>query len=243
MNFKNLRQHFYRSDVFGLALSILGTLLIAFAFGELPFFEGYAYYGNSIYRDAYFLHPSWFKIGIILLILGFIFQLIEKTVKPTMKMNNKTILLTLIAVFIIGFLNSFIWGKYLSFLIYLVGKEWKMLFAQNLNVFFDIISTIILIATVIYIAKQSSATKKLADATLMPKVAFGLLSGFPQSPGNEIERWKKLGTQITLSNYSEFPVWVWNKISIKINNKSYEESLGVRLDGEYSWQLNPHSSI
>jgi hypothetical protein len=70
----------------GLTLNIIGTLLVAYAFGALPFFEGYAWYKNPItgsisnYRDAYFIHPKGFYIGIALLVIGFFLQL-----KPKLK--------------------------------------------------------------------------------------------------------------------------------------------------------------
>ena len=64
----------------GLILNIVGTLLIAFSFSVLDsknFGDG----GST--PDAkgreceisYFSHPRYFKTGVVLLVLGFIFQL------------------------------------------------------------------------------------------------------------------------------------------------------------------------
>ena len=74
-------KQFINANNIGLTLNIVGTLLVAYAFGELPFDEGYAFLRNPItgqtsyFRDAYFVHPAFFSIGIVLILLGFIFQL------------------------------------------------------------------------------------------------------------------------------------------------------------------------
>lgn len=64
----------------GLALNIVGTLLIAYSFGvfDRTDFGAGGYTTDSKGRKheiAYFIHPKWFRIGIVLLILGFLLQL------------------------------------------------------------------------------------------------------------------------------------------------------------------------
>jgi hypothetical protein len=61
----------------GIALNIIGTLLIAFAFGKFPKEFGGSTTGTDgkEYPFSYLLHPLWFKFGVGILILGFILQL------------------------------------------------------------------------------------------------------------------------------------------------------------------------
>ena len=64
------------SDI-GITLNILGTLLIALAFGKFPKEFGGSTTGTDgkEYPFSYLLHPTWFKFGVGILLLGFIFQL------------------------------------------------------------------------------------------------------------------------------------------------------------------------
>ena len=60
----------------GLFLNIVGTTLVAFSFGKNLYG---AYQSDESGRKVYlasFLHPNWFKLGIILLGIGFVLQLI-----------------------------------------------------------------------------------------------------------------------------------------------------------------------
>ena len=67
------------SDI-GLFINILGTLLIAYTFGVLDP-RNFGAGGSTSDRKnrereiAYFSHPKWFKIGILLLVIGFLLQL------------------------------------------------------------------------------------------------------------------------------------------------------------------------
>ena len=62
----------------GIILNLIGTILIAFSFGSYPDKNSAPYtindQGGKKYI-AYFNYPNLFKIGIALLLLGFISQL------------------------------------------------------------------------------------------------------------------------------------------------------------------------
>ena len=65
-------------DKIGLILNIIGTLLVAFAFGILKEDTTRMGIGNGkFYKFVYFLHRKFFYNGICFLILGFILQLIN----------------------------------------------------------------------------------------------------------------------------------------------------------------------
>lgn len=55
-------------------LSIIGTLLLAFSIGSKV--EGGSTVGSNGKRHnfVYFLHPLWFKFGIVFVIIGFLLQ-------------------------------------------------------------------------------------------------------------------------------------------------------------------------
>lgn len=61
----------------GLVLNIIGTLLIAFAFGKHPKGFGGTTSGEDgkEYHFSYLVHPLWFRIGVGILIFGFLIQL------------------------------------------------------------------------------------------------------------------------------------------------------------------------
>ncbi|OGM93377.1 hypothetical protein A2333_02165 [Candidatus Wolfebacteria bacterium RIFOXYB2_FULL_49_7] len=64
----------------GLFLNIAGTLLITYALGDFP--DGGTFErldGGTQYGIVYFKNPFQFKLGIILLIIGFFFQLTPKS--------------------------------------------------------------------------------------------------------------------------------------------------------------------
>jgi len=62
----------------GLLFNILGTLLIAFSFGK-NLADAYQKdkKGRKIFL-ASFLHPIWFKLGIWILLIGFLLQLLSQ---------------------------------------------------------------------------------------------------------------------------------------------------------------------
>lgn len=64
----------------GLFLNMIGTVLIAFSVGRFPKEFGGSTTGSDgkEYHFIYFIHPNWFKVGIALLIIGFLSQLILK---------------------------------------------------------------------------------------------------------------------------------------------------------------------
>lgn len=61
----------------GLTLNIIGTLLIAFAFGKFPKGFGGTTSGDDgkEYNFTYIVHPLWFKFGVGILLFGFLIQL------------------------------------------------------------------------------------------------------------------------------------------------------------------------
>ncbi len=60
----------------GLILNLLGTILVALSFGKnLEEAHQIDKKGRRIYL-ASFLHPSWFKAGMFLIILGFLLSII-----------------------------------------------------------------------------------------------------------------------------------------------------------------------
>lgn len=63
-----------KMDLFGLTFNIVGTLLTAFAIGEIPC-RGSTTCGGVVYKFAYVVHPLLFKTGLIVIILGFVLQL------------------------------------------------------------------------------------------------------------------------------------------------------------------------
>ena len=61
----------------GLILNVIGTLLVAFAFGKLPRKQGgYTEIENGKgYEFSYLLSPRAFWTGVTLIIIGFVLQL------------------------------------------------------------------------------------------------------------------------------------------------------------------------
>jgi hypothetical protein len=62
-------------NIFGLILNLVGTLLIAFSFGNPPSRAEQMDKKGRIISLAAFLHPICFKIGIWLVVIGFILML------------------------------------------------------------------------------------------------------------------------------------------------------------------------
>ncbi len=63
-------------NILGLVLNLIGTLLIAFSFGKPPSTaEQWDKKGRKVSLAA-FLHPAGFKIGIWLIVTGFVLMLI-----------------------------------------------------------------------------------------------------------------------------------------------------------------------
>lgn len=60
----------------GIFLNLIGTILVAFSFGKnLEGANQTDGKGRKIYL-ASFLHPCWFKVGMFLIIIGFILSII-----------------------------------------------------------------------------------------------------------------------------------------------------------------------
>jgi hypothetical protein len=65
----------------GLTLNLIGTILIAVAFGILPPDTGMTVgsrINGKIIHNAYMLYPWLFRIGLLFLAIGFILQLQKK---------------------------------------------------------------------------------------------------------------------------------------------------------------------
>ncbi len=61
----------------GLFLNILGTLMVAFSFGRnLAEAHQINEKGRKIYLASY-LHPILFKLGLFLIIIGFVLQILD----------------------------------------------------------------------------------------------------------------------------------------------------------------------
>lgn len=77
----NLVRYFYIKwqmiNNIGLVLNIIGTLLVAFAFGKLPDGDGgeTANDKGKDYHFVYLIHPVGFYIGVLSIIVGFFLQL------------------------------------------------------------------------------------------------------------------------------------------------------------------------
>ena len=69
-----------KNKVIGLILDILGSILIALSIGKIPCTSS-STCGGITYKMAYIIHPDFLKFGLIILIVGFIFQLFEKDIK------------------------------------------------------------------------------------------------------------------------------------------------------------------
>lgn len=110
------------------------------------------------------------------------------------------------------------------------------------------ISAIALIAAAIAMFLQALSTKKLADAALIPSITVKIKSDLPQKKGG-IWEGKKLGTRLFLHNPSNFPVWVWTKMELKIGGVrgvgGVDKSglLDKPLLGEQKWQLFSHEGF
>lgn len=69
--FSIVAMHSHLLNQFGLILNIVGTILVAFSFGDPPSTAQQFKNGRAINLAA-FLHPRWFKIGVALIIVGFV---------------------------------------------------------------------------------------------------------------------------------------------------------------------------
>lgn len=67
----------------GLALNLLGTLLVIISIGKIPCTSSTTC-GGITYSLAYVLYPDYLKIGLLIIIIGFVLQLIKEY-----KLQNK----------------------------------------------------------------------------------------------------------------------------------------------------------
>ena len=60
----------------GLLLNLVGTIMIAFSFGgNLGDAHQLDDKGRKVYLASY-LHPKWFRWGLVIIIVGFVLQLV-----------------------------------------------------------------------------------------------------------------------------------------------------------------------
>lgn len=101
-------------------------------------------------------------------------------------------------------------------------------FLENINIILSwegwtALSAIVLAVTVIYIQRQASATREMAEFQGVPKIAVGMISTAPADVEYNQQTEGLLGTRFELYNYSEAVVWIWKKIEIKVDGETIKE--------------------
>ena len=62
----------------GLILNLIGTILVLVSIGKIPC-VGSTECAGKVYKFAYILHPFLLRLGLIIMVIGFIFQFHNKS--------------------------------------------------------------------------------------------------------------------------------------------------------------------